>query len=168
MLELLGVGKTKGSYPLEEGVAKVIGRGKDCSIRIKEPKLSRNHCVVKCMDGIIYVEDLGSKNGTKLNGKKIEGNIEIKEGDQLSLSENTSFKLHDPEVSEYAVPVEPKSGTEDISEFVEPIPEPVSQPESQPEEKAKSSLSNKKNKTAMIALVILNIVLAIIYISVKK
>lgn len=56
----------------------VIGRGVECDVVIKDAKASRKHCrLVRKGDGFV-LEDLGSKNGTFVNGKKIAEQVEMK------------------------------------------------------------------------------------------
>ena len=56
-----------GSSPI------VIGRSPDCDVQLGDPSVSRYHCKVAERDGSIYVEDLGSSNGTEVNGKVLKG-----------------------------------------------------------------------------------------------
>jgi pSer/pThr/pTyr-binding forkhead associated (FHA) protein/serine/threonine protein kinase len=48
-----------------------VGRGDDCAVIIKDVKSSRKHCKILLEDGKYYVEDLGSSNGTKVDGVAI-------------------------------------------------------------------------------------------------
>lgn len=49
----------------------IIGRQTDCQIRIPSASVSRHHCEVALRDGRPSVRDLGSSNGTYVNGKKV-------------------------------------------------------------------------------------------------
>ena len=53
-------------YPLVNGIE--VGRGDDCAIIIKDAKSSRKHSRFLVEDGKFYIEDLGSSNGTKVDG----------------------------------------------------------------------------------------------------
>lgn len=56
----------------------VIGRDLDCDVVIKDVKASRKHCkLVRRKDGFV-LEDLGSKNGTFVDGEKISAPIPIR------------------------------------------------------------------------------------------
>lgn len=56
----------------------IIGRDTDCDVRLKDPKASRKHCkLMRCKDGFI-LEDLGSKNGTFVEGKRITEPVTLK------------------------------------------------------------------------------------------
>jgi len=61
------------------------GRHDDCQLRIKSSEVSRRHCQFFEKNGMLLVKDLGSSNGTMLNGKKIEGQRVLEPGDELSI-----------------------------------------------------------------------------------
>jgi predicted component of type VI protein secretion system len=63
----------------------IIGRGEDCQLRPGSPMVSRQHCAVLLEAGRVTVRDLGSKNGTFVNGEAISGERELKAGDKLSV-----------------------------------------------------------------------------------
>ena len=69
---------------LGEGVT-TAGRHDDCQLRIKSSEVSRRHCQFFEKNGMLLVKDLGSSNGTMLNGKKIEGQRVLEPGDELSI-----------------------------------------------------------------------------------
>lgn len=49
-----------------------LGRGTDCRVRYYDPLVSRRHARIFPEDGAWYVEDLGSRNGTRVDGRPIE------------------------------------------------------------------------------------------------
>jgi DNA-binding NtrC family response regulator len=55
----------------------VIGRGEDCGFRIVDNNISRRHIRIACNNGVNTIEDLGSKNGTIVNGRYIRGEVEL-------------------------------------------------------------------------------------------
>lgn len=61
-----------------------IGRDAGVEFRIEHPSISRHHCQVRIRDGIVRIRDLGSRNGTIINGRRIEESI-LREGDVLQL-----------------------------------------------------------------------------------
>ena len=63
----------------------VIGRGEECQLRPRSEAVSRRHCVVKIETNTVVVQDLGSKNGTYVNGQRIESEMVLKAGDQLQV-----------------------------------------------------------------------------------
>ena len=69
--------------PVEEEEAVWLGRGAFCKIRMADTQLSRRHCQFTFEDGVLYVEDLGSRNGTRVNGELIDGRVELEDGDNI-------------------------------------------------------------------------------------
>jgi len=69
---------------LGDGVT-TAGRHDDCQLRIKSSEVSRRHCQFFEKNGLLLVKDLGSSNGTFLNGKKIEGQRVLEPGDELTI-----------------------------------------------------------------------------------
>ena len=53
----------------------LIGRGEDCDVRLVSDRVSRHHCEVVYKDGHCELHDLGSTNGTYLNGRRIQNEI---------------------------------------------------------------------------------------------
>ena len=70
--------------PLMEGV-NVIGRGPDVAIQIESPGVSRHHARILVVNDEVTLEDLGSKNGTDLNGGRITTPRRVCDGDQIRL-----------------------------------------------------------------------------------
>jgi FHA domain len=73
---------------LADGVTS-LGRHDDCIIRIKSSQVSRRHCEVIDADGRLTVRDLGSSNGTFVNGKRVLGQQALKVGDELTVGSVT-------------------------------------------------------------------------------
>jgi FHA domain/Domain of unknown function (DUF4388) len=71
-----------GEYPLEEGRRIVIGRSSDLDMMLVEEMVSRRHAQIGMQNGIITIEDLGSTNGTFVNGEKIQ-RASLREGDRV-------------------------------------------------------------------------------------
>jgi pSer/pThr/pTyr-binding forkhead associated (FHA) protein len=62
-----------------------IGRHDDCVIRIKSSQVSRRHCEIFEVGDDLTIRDLGSSNGTFVNGKRINGQHVLKAGDELTV-----------------------------------------------------------------------------------
>jgi len=69
---------------LSDGVTSV-GRHDDCWIRIKSSQVSRRHCEIFESGGKLTIRDLGSSNGTYVNGKRVLGQQALTPGDELTL-----------------------------------------------------------------------------------
>jgi len=73
---------------LADGVTS-LGRHDDCIIRIKSSQVSRRHCEIIDTDGRLTLRDLGSSNGTFVNGKRVLGQQALKVGDELTVGSVT-------------------------------------------------------------------------------
>lgn len=71
-----------------------VGRALDCDISILEPGLSRQHAELDIVDDELIIRDLGSSNGTYLNGKKVSHSV-CREGDVLQF-ERIKFIVKGP------------------------------------------------------------------------
>ncbi len=67
-------------FPLKE--INVIGRASECDISLSAAHLSRRHAQLQIIDGMLFVKDLDSANGTYLNGKRV-AEARVKRGDEL-------------------------------------------------------------------------------------
>lgn len=63
----------------------LIGRSSRCDVRIKHPGISAEHAVVRQIAGVATLEDMGSTNGTRVNGKRIEQVHALRHGDQIGV-----------------------------------------------------------------------------------
>lgn len=71
-----------GEFPLIENQEIVIGRSSDLDMVLVEEMVSRRHARILMEEGVISIEDLGSTNGTFVNGEKIQRGV-LKEGDRI-------------------------------------------------------------------------------------
>ena len=62
----------------------VIGRGNRCEVRIKHPGISTSHALIRITKEATTVEDLGSTNGTRVNGKRVQVHV-LRHGDQIGV-----------------------------------------------------------------------------------
>jgi hypothetical protein len=74
-----------GRRPLRVRPPVEIGRSKDAGVAVNDPEVSRQHARLSSYDGVVYVEDLGSRNGTFLNGRRVTEAIEVREGDEIDV-----------------------------------------------------------------------------------
>lgn len=75
---------------LQEGSV-VLGRSADANIPIADLGISRRHCQIDYAGGITVIRDLGSTNGTFVNGARIQER-QLGDGDKVQLSTSTIFK----------------------------------------------------------------------------
>jgi two-component system cell cycle response regulator len=67
----------------------VVGRGSTCDLHIDDSSLSRQHCRVYRSGGAYFVEDLGSRNGTQVNGLRIKAPQQLEDGALIQLAAST-------------------------------------------------------------------------------
>ena len=82
-LVLLKTNGTTKTFPLPGSVT-VVGRQQECDLCIPLMVVSRKHCEINQDGGILRVRDLGSRNGTLVNGKKIADAV-LNPGDTLHI-----------------------------------------------------------------------------------
>ncbi|MGW0859641.1 FHA domain-containing protein [Streptomyces sp. NPDC002690] len=78
-----------GPYPL------LIGRDPGNGLRLNHETVSRNHAELTVRGRIWLLRDLGSTNGTCVNGQRVVGAVPVREGDQVSFGHMT-FRLTAP------------------------------------------------------------------------
>src|SRR5947207_15355025 len=63
---------TDGSDPITiDKDLTVVGRKEDCDLRLDHKSVSKMHCVIVKSDGLLLLRDLGSTNGTRVNGQRV-------------------------------------------------------------------------------------------------
>ncbi|GIX01395.1 MAG: hypothetical protein KatS3mg112_0332 [Thermogutta sp.] len=76
-------GKYAGRSVRVTGPKFFIGRGEDCQLRPASDLVSRHHCVIIIEGDYVAVRDLGSKNGTYVNGQRVRTEMQLRDGDRL-------------------------------------------------------------------------------------
>ena len=70
---------------LPDGVDVTFGRSRGATVHVDNEKISRMHARIRRTGDVIEVEDLGSRNGTRVNNDKIEGVRRLESGDEVSI-----------------------------------------------------------------------------------
>ena len=78
-------GKHKGRKIRITDPETIIGRGDDAKIRINSKDVSRHHCMLIALSSGLIVRDLGSSNGTFVNGRPLETEVRLNQGGTLSI-----------------------------------------------------------------------------------
>jgi len=82
---ILAKGEPRGKVISAGKDSLVIGRQDDCDLVISSSKASRQHCRIDISDNAASLTDLGSANGTFLNGKKITSATPLSAGDKVAV-----------------------------------------------------------------------------------
>ncbi|MGD8352673.1 MAG: FHA domain-containing protein [Pseudomonadota bacterium] len=82
---VLLTGKKAGThYLIKDDRMTVIGRDAECQIRIEDPDVSRRHAAIQPFGREFYIMDMGSTNGTLINGRQEEKRI-LRHADRITL-----------------------------------------------------------------------------------
>lgn len=85
-LEVLAGTLTSASTELNLVQELLVGRESACAVVFDSPALSRRHARIFWADGVC-IEDLGSENGTQVNGEAIQGPRKLRSGDEITLGD---------------------------------------------------------------------------------
>lgn len=77
-------------YCLEKDT--LVGRADDVDIHINDARISRHHFKINVVEGDAIVEDMGSTNGTYVNGMRVKTQT-LKDGDRIQISSSTVIKF---------------------------------------------------------------------------
>ena len=70
----------------------IIGRASDCTLRAGSESISRHHCAIIRVDSGLQIRDLGSRNGTYVNGERIDAQTALSNGDEIRVG-TLEFRL---------------------------------------------------------------------------
>jgi pSer/pThr/pTyr-binding forkhead associated (FHA) protein len=81
-----------GGAPLDVGKdMMLVGRGEECDLRLEHKSVSKIHCILVKTDGLMMVRDLGSTNGTRVNGTRVRRGM-LLPNDKISIA-NFHFRV---------------------------------------------------------------------------
>ena len=69
----------------------LVGRKEGCDLRLSHKSVSKMHCVIVKTDGLLLLRDLGSTNGTRVNGQRVR-RAALLPNDQVSIA-NYKFRV---------------------------------------------------------------------------
>src|SRR5919198_1449204 len=75
---------SNGRRTVLSGARVVVGRSRDCDVVLDDPNVSRRHAELRRQGDTWMVADLGSTNGVKVNGRRVEHAV-LKAGDEITL-----------------------------------------------------------------------------------
>ncbi|MEI8020153.1 MAG: sigma 54-interacting transcriptional regulator, partial [Schlesneria sp.] len=102
---MISSGPAEGtSIPLHSGQITTIGRATTNRLVIPDEICSRSHCEVFFDSGIWKLRDLGSRNGTRVNGEPISGDVQLTEGREFQIGNTTIVFSLNPKAKSTSVP----------------------------------------------------------------
>ena len=75
---------TEGRRHVLSGDQAVIGRSRDCDVVVSDPNVSRRHVELRRDENAWHVIDLGSTNGVKVNGRRVD-QVALRDGDRITI-----------------------------------------------------------------------------------
>jgi predicted component of type VI protein secretion system len=111
----------------------VVGRGTEgVTFRLADRNVSRRHARFLLQNGVVFVEDLGSLTGTRVNGEKIAAKRRLRDGDLVQIGDYDLAVLEEGEAlvpdAPPPLPAPPRAETattQRLSAYVEPVPAAV-------------------------------------------
>lgn len=95
----------------------LIGRSEECQLQARSDAISRQHCAILVRSTGLVARDLGSRNGTFVNGNRIEGDQPLQNGDVLQVGPlEFSVIIHVPAAT--AVPAGGKQAADKVGDLV--------------------------------------------------
>src|SRR5437868_10811719 len=83
---------TDGPSLLLDKPVLLVGRHEECDIQLNSRKVSRKHCVIAQVGDSLVVRDLGSTNGVRVNGVRVDDGT-LRTGDELTIG-NFRYQVH--------------------------------------------------------------------------
>lgn len=108
----------------------LLGRGEECDVRLDHKSVSKLHCVLVKTDGLLLLRDLGSTNGTRVNGTRVRRAV-LLPNDRVSVANHHFRALFGAALEEVGPDCTQAIDPRDLAEVIERGP--VSGPESDSE-----------------------------------
>jgi hypothetical protein len=119
-------------FALEKGEV-FIGREMTNDIVINDAEISRRHARIVWQPAGFMIEDLGSTNGTFINGQRLMNPALMRPGDMMMFGEHVTLSFEEVRFDENATAVVERPPAPVVSTPVpQPVPQPVAQPAAQP------------------------------------
>ncbi len=128
---IIEAGPNKGEVIALEKSESVFGKSAECDIRIPSGVVSRRHCGISVENDRAVLRDLGSKNGTFVNGKKVSAETELKPGDKIKIGPmilEVRMESSEPNAPEVA-PQEPDAAAQPDKQCLPAAQDKASAPE---------------------------------------
>lgn len=92
VLTVITGGAAGKQFKVYKGTA-VIGRAPNVELRVEDDGISRTHARIRAETGRAWVEDMGSRNGTFVNGTKVTAPTELRDGDKIQVGRGTVIRF---------------------------------------------------------------------------
>ncbi len=86
-------GPDEGTIHVLEAPAGILGRAPDVDIRFTDPTISRAHVRIDLRGGVFHIKDLGSSNGTRVDGRNLRGQSTLRPHARLRLGKRTEVEF---------------------------------------------------------------------------
>jgi len=91
---VMKVGPQPGQTFLLDQESLMLGRDPGSEIVISDPQVSRQHARIRCQGNLTMIEDIGSTNGTFVNGMRLTNPHTLADGDEISLGDAVTLTYH--------------------------------------------------------------------------
>lgn len=108
-------GANQGTTLPLEGERFVMGRNADCHVVLNVPAVSREHAVIRKIQGKYFIEDMKSRNGTFVNNQEVTARTQLKDNDRIKICDNL-MAFSDGQGPRPALPAEIRRGIADLPE----------------------------------------------------
>ena len=102
----------------------LIGRGDDCDLLLDHKSVSKRHCVLVKTDGLVLIRDLGSTNGTRVNGQRVRRGSLLPNDDLSVANFRFTLKFGDAPIPSPDGAARGANGNRDASSATEHVPLP--------------------------------------------
>ena len=126
-VQLIVKNKNQSGHVMPIGVSAYrIGRAEDCHLRSNSSRISPHHCVIYTHDGKVTIQDLGGETGTFVNGNRITSQLELKDGDELTVGRHSFVLSIKKDAITTAEPKPAAASSPDVFELapIPPVPIP--------------------------------------------
>ena len=76
------------------GARAVLGRSTEVDIALEHKDISREHACIEQREGMFFISDMGSTNGTFVNGSRLDTAVALQQGDEIRIG-NVVLRFHD-------------------------------------------------------------------------
>lgn len=108
-----------------------LGRSRSCTVTLSDASASRTHAEIEASNGSVKLRDLGSSNGTYVDGARVAGEIGLRNGSLITIGETVMTLRAQPLLAPEPValaPVQDVAATVRIETIKRPTPQPEAEP----------------------------------------